>query len=241
VEVFYINLKRRPDRRDRFLAMNAGAATFRRAEAADGQLLARDQLFREGIIADDDPPDYSPGAFGCAISHKRLWEMGIASSAALTLAEDDGVVNKHFSQKASTLLARLPSHWDIILWGWNFDSILHVDMFDGLQDAVLHFGSAQLGERQTDFQARNYDVAAFRLLSAFGTISYSISPSGAKRLRDLCFPLKQDNIEIPGLRRNVTNLGIDIVLNKHYRELRAYACFPPLVWTENDKTRSDIW
>lgn len=239
MEVFYINLERRRDRRDRFLATNANMATFRRAEAADGKLLNVDELIRDGIL---NAPlnDYSPGALGCAMSHKRMWDLCVASSAAITLAEDDAVFNRHFGEKATAVMARLPKNWDIVLWGWNFDSILHVEIFPGLKDSVLHFDSSKLGPKLIDFQNQRYDVLPFRLWGAFGFVCYSISTQGARRLLERCFPLTTEPIPIPGLRRTVSNFGIDVAMNKHYRDLNAYVSFPPLVWTENDKTSSDI-
>src|SRR5438876_12271421 len=32
----------------------------------------------------------------------------------------------HDALPISEVLAKLPPDWDIILWGWNFDSVLHV-------------------------------------------------------------------------------------------------------------------
>jgi hypothetical protein len=37
MEVFYINLARRPDRNKQFLALNEGVALFHRVEAVDGE------------------------------------------------------------------------------------------------------------------------------------------------------------------------------------------------------------
>lgn len=239
MEIFYLNLARRTDRRERFLAVNSGFANFRRADAADGQTLSRDDLLRQGYF--QEPwPDYSPGALGCAVSHKRMWDLCMASGTALTMAEDDAVLNRHFVKKASSVLAKLPAEWDIVLWGWNFDSVLQVELIPGLKDAVIHFDSTPLGDRLLDFQSRHYEVNPIRLSGAFGLVCYSVSPRGAEQLIKRCFPLQNESIPIPGLRRSVANFGIDVAMNKHYPSLQAYVCFPPLVWTENDKSNSDI-
>ena len=79
-----------------------------------------------------------------------------------------------------------------------------------------------------------------RLTTAFGLVCYSLSPKGAQVLLRKCFPLKNENIAIPGLGRKLTNFGLDTAMNKHYGSLKAYVSFPPLVWTENDKATSDI-
>ena len=40
--------------------------------------------------------------------------------------------------------------------------------------------------------------------------------------------------------RCMLSFGIDSMMNKHFRQLDAYICFLPLVWTENDRADSDI-
>ena len=156
------------------------------------------------------------------------------------MAEDDAVFNQHFVRKAGEVLSRLPSGWDIVLWGWNFDSILHVEVFGGLRQSVMHFDARYLRDRIGEFQAKAYEVLPMRLIGAFGTVCYSISPKGAGRLCELCFPLRNETIRVPGLGRDIPNLTLDALMNKHYCGLKAYAVFPPLVWTENDKDVSDV-
>jgi len=79
-----------------------------------------------------------------------------------------------------------------------------------------------------------------RLITAFGTVCYSVSPQGAKSLLQRCFPLKNEIVSIPSLDRRFLSFGIDSIMNKHYSALKSYVCFPPLVWTENDKSTSDV-
>jgi len=79
-----------------------------------------------------------------------------------------------------------------------------------------------------------------RLLTAFGTVCYTLSPRGARSLRDRCFPLRNEAIWVPGLDRRLLNFNIDSIMNKHYGDLKSYVSFPPLVWTENDTSTSDV-
>jgi len=239
VQISYINLKRRPDRDEQFLKMNSGVAQFTRMDAVDGKLLQVADLISAGVVR-EPAPAYAPGALGAAVSHRILWEQCVARSTALTIAEDDAVFNQSFASKATAVLERLPADWDIILWGWNFDSILHVEVIEGVKQTVMSFDPRPLGTQVTQFQKADCGIAPFRLLGAFGTVCYSISPKGAGQLLGLCFPLKTENISIPGLRRVVPNIYLDFVLNKYYPTVKAYASFPPLVWTENDKATSDI-
>src|SRR5262249_28456365 len=238
-EIVYINLAARPDRNGRFLRANAGIADFRRTEAVAGAALRREDLVRDGVIA-EPTPHFTAGAVGNALSPRRLWGHCAAGNAVLTLAEDDAVFNRHFSTRAPQLLAQLPPGWDLILWGWNFDSLLRVKLLGELQDAFMYFNRPSLGERLAEFPALDYPVQALRLATAFGLVSYSLSPSGARRLLQRCFPLRDEAVPVPGLRAVPRNTSLDVTMNKHYPALAAYACFPPLVWTENDPTSSDV-
>ncbi len=213
-------------------------ADFHRWEAVDGTRLSNEDLLRAGAIV-EPLKAYSPGAIGCALSHRSLWEHCAAGEAAVTLCEDDAIFNRHFSRRAEAVLSGLPRDWDIILWGWNFDSILHVEVIEGLGQAVMHFAPARLGARAAEFQEKAHEILPLRLVMAFGTICYSVSRKGARSLLQRCFPLRNEVVFIPGLGRKILSFGIDSVMNKHYAALKSYVAFPPLVWTENDKSTSD--
>lgn len=239
MEIIYLNLADRPDRDDRFRRLNAGIADFHRADAVAGTALRTDDLVRANVIA-EPLTEFTPGALGNAVSHKRLWEQCAGRSAPLTVAEDDAVFNRGFAAKAPEVLARLPRDWDIIFWGWNFDSLLHVALLGGVKEAVMMFDPRPLGSRVADFQTHDDSVQPLRLVNAFGLTAYTVSPAGAQRLLAACFPLANEPIPIPGLNRLLANISLDATMNRHYRALRAYACFPPLAWTENDKAASDV-
>jgi glycosyl transferase, family 25 len=238
VEIVYINLLNRPERNERFLRFNSGIADFRRTDAVIGASLQIQELIRAGVIA-EPLTDYSSGALGNAVSHKRLWEE-CAAAKEMTIAEDDAIFNRHFASKAPQLLAGLPVDWDIILWGWNFNSVLHAGIFNAMKDVVMNFTHRPFGPRVSEWQAQDYPVQPLRLAGAFGIVCYSISPAGARRLQEMCFPLTNEPIPIPGLSRLLLNISLDATMNRHYHSLRAFACFPPLVWTENDRASSDV-
>jgi GR25 family glycosyltransferase involved in LPS biosynthesis len=240
VEIVYLNLASRPDRNGQFLRLNAGLADFRRVDAVVGADQRADDLIRGGVIA-EALTAFTSGALGNALSHKRIWEQVAAGDAVVTVAEDDAAINRHFPGKAPEVLAKLPPDWDIILWGWNFDSVLHAGIMNGIKEAVTYFDARPLGPAVADFQSAEYDVIPLRLVNAFGIVSYSVSPAGARRLLAACFPLRNDPVLIPGLNnRLLANISLDATMNRHYRALTAFACFPPLVWTENDHGRSDV-
>jgi glycosyl transferase family 25 len=238
MDVFFINLARRPDRKDRFLLRNRAIARFRRVEAVDGKTLDVHQLIKEGIVR-RSLKTYTAGALGCALSHKRIWEQCASGTRPVTVAEDDAAFNRCFNEKARAVMKRLPPNWEIILWGWNFDSVLHVELGEGIPTSIMYFHAAN-GKPVTDFRTLTFEVLPLRLITAFGTVCYSLTPRGAQKLVAACFPLRNELLWVEGLRRKLCNFGIDVMMNKQYRDLQAYVAFPPLVWTDNDKTNSDI-
>lgn len=235
----YLNLTRRTDRNERFLRTNPFLEGFDRIEAVDGSGLRERDLLDAGWIQ-EPLKAYTPGALGNALSHRRAWDMCISEGQPVTVAEDDAVFNEGFQETSREILGQLGNAWDIVLWGWNFDSILHVQVIEGLRESVMEFDPAPLRHGTTCFQAARYKSILLRLLGAFGLVCYSISPRGAASLMASCFPLRNEVVAIPGLRRNLMSFTLDTVMNKYYRQLKSYACFPPLVWTENDKAESDV-
>jgi GR25 family glycosyltransferase involved in LPS biosynthesis len=240
MQVFYINLAGRKDRDEEFLGRNSRCADCRRFDAVQGDLLRIEELLAAGLIA-EPLHDYSMGVLGSALSHKGLWERAVATAAAVTIAEDDAVLNRRFAEKAANVTAKLPADWDIILWGWNFDSILHCEVIAGLKQGVMHFDPAPLREKLDRFQDLDVDPLPLRLFGAFGILCYSVSPKGARLLIGHCFPLRNELISVPGLGRQLKNFSIDVLMNKYYRVLKAFVAFPPLAWSENDKTTSDLF
>ncbi len=239
MKIHYINLARREDRKQHFLAINQGIADFDHVKAVDGSTLDFDQVLDAGLVA-PDLTTYTHGALGCAWTHMLLWKYAIARNETITIAEDDAVFNRNFSQLSSKLLDQLPQDMDFVLWGWNFNSILCVELLGGLQQALMHFTNKPMLEKMSEFQNSQLDCIAMKLLFAFGIPCYSISPKGAAQLINACFPLKACTLSAPALQEDMPNFGIDVAMNHHYAKLSCYACWPPLVVTENDKSQSDI-
>jgi GR25 family glycosyltransferase involved in LPS biosynthesis len=239
MQVLYINLERRKDRNEEFLRRNSRSADCCRVDAPDGRFLRIEDLIAGGLIV--EPLEaYSLPRLAIAISHRELWKRAASAAVPVTVAEDDAVLNRRFSEKAAKVMAKLPDDWDLIFWGWNFDSILHCEVIPGLKQGVMHFDPAPLFDKLDRFQEIDADPMPLRLFGAFGTLCYSVSPKGA-RLLDHCFPLKNELVPVPGLGRQLKNFSLDALMNKYYGVFKAFVSFPPLAWSENDKTTSDLF
>jgi GR25 family glycosyltransferase involved in LPS biosynthesis len=238
LDIRFINLDRSVDRLQAFRQVNAHLPDIARFTAVDGAKADRAALAAAGTLAADLA--YTPGAVGCALSHIALWREAAAGSAPLTICEDDAVLHSSFADVAPRLIGVLPADWDIVVWGWNFDTVLLFDVMPGISPCIAAFDQDQLRRSIDLFQQRPANPRAYRLLQSFGTIGYTVSPAGARMLLARCLPLRPLTITVPRIVSDLPNTGIDIVMNTVYPKSRAFVSFPPMVVTRNDKAASTV-
>jgi len=239
MDVHVINLDRSTDRMATFERANrAVPVNFVRFSAVEGKSVNRGELVERSVIKAD--LGYGDGALGCALSHLALWERAIEKNEMITIAEDDAIFNREFAPAAEVVLKTLRQDWHVILWGWNFDSVLLFDMLPGVSPCLAGFNEGAMRMGADAFQSLSLKPQAFKLFTAFGLVAYSLSPAGARAAKKHCFPLRKMDVFVPGLGRSVENLVIDTMLNDAYPRINAYACFPPLVITKNDHDISTV-
>ncbi len=233
--IYVINLDRDTERMRTFTELNGHLVEFIRFPAVDGRDKDRAALQREGIIKAD--LTYNNGQLGCALSHLDLWRHAIAENRVVTVAEDDVILARDFATAHEAFLQRLPLDWSIVLWGWNFDRSVWAEIPEGVAKATLQFDQDALRANIETFRRAEVPHAPIRLRHAFGTMAYSLSPSGARSLMDLCLPLGRRFIHFEGFGIGIPNNGIDCMMNTAYPKLKSYVCMPPLAVAEN---RQDI-
>jgi glycosyl transferase family 25 len=238
IPIKVINLQRSADRREAFHRDNAHLA-FEFVEARDGKLLTQQEIH--------DPRHFvhplrfpGVGAYGCALSHLRMWELAIELGQPLTVAEDDAVFRHDFHTASAATIARLPPDWDLVVWGWNFDSTLSLMSLAGVTSAVMVFDQDLLRENMAVFQALTTPSYPLGLDRCFGTPAYSISPAGARKFRGECFPMKHFEMYFPGLANYYPNTGVDIAMARTYSVTQSFVAFPPLVATRNERATSTV-
>jgi len=232
-----ISLERSAARREKFARMNAHL-DFRFFDAVDGAALAADDPRRAALFRPGLP--YSPGAYGCALSHLALWEEAIAGGSPVTVAEDDAIFRLDFVARRDAALAALPPDWDIVIWGWNLDYVLSLDFMPGVSPAVVRFDQDQMRNGIDVFRAMTRAPQLLPLDMVWGIPAYTISPAGARRFRKRCFPLECFSHAVPVTGAVLTNTGIDSAMNRIYATTHSYVSFPPLAITENDHSISTI-
>jgi len=231
-----ISLTRTPERRAEFARRNPDLA-YEFFDAVDGTTLnqaavAATGLFQPGL-------NFTAGAYGIALSHHRLWQDAAAGQAPLTVAEDDAVFRTDFLARQAEFLAQLPEDWDIVLWGFNFDSVMALRLPFGLP-AILSFSHNHIRQAVQNFQSFTGASTPCRLDYCFGLPAYSISPAGARRFLKELFPLRDYSRAYPLIPKPVRNEGIDIAMNQLYPAMGAWVAFPPLAVTPNDRANSTV-
>lgn len=228
------------------MAVNGHLSDVSRFSAIDGRTLDIHSLVQNGLANSNILSTYTLGAVGLAMSHVALWDIAIKTRTTLTVCEDDAIFNDRFDLYSGDVIKRLPSGWDLISWGWNFDLFVCFEMLPNVSFCLAQFEQDRLKANVERFQNQAIDPQAYRLKWAFGTPCYTVTPKGAHALRSKCVPLQPTITSFaPGLRvapymPYFKNVGIDSAMNSVWSQLNAYLCFPPLVVTKNETSKSTV-
>lgn len=233
-----ISLARTPDRLAAFRAANAHTRLqIDLHEGVDGRAAAG--LARLDRNLTRRRLKWTDGAIGNAMSHRLLWEACVAVDTPFLVLEDDAILAPGFDAEFADLIDTVPVEWEVIYLGVNSDSTLDIDLGGGL-DLVGSFSvSRPLPADIPQYLATGGGCRLFRLNHAFGLAAYLMSPRGARRALQTCFPLIDDVIRIRGIANPLAIGGLDGMLNRAYRSMAAYACLPFLAMSPNDQVQSE--
>jgi len=146
--------------------------------------------------------------------------------------EDDAIVSRDFKKHMNNLINNLvPKTWDIIQLNYNFDSILSYNNTN-YETCNCYFNQTKMTKTDiSNFVNTKIHTTIAKLNFCFGTSAYVISPNGAKKMKDLCFPM--DNriiLNVPFLQK-IDCFTIDTIMNSIYKDILAYVCIIPFVIT----------
>jgi len=241
-----INLDRFADRRRQFLTNNAHLTEIRRCARFDGRDLDVEALAESGTIDRDIVKWYSAGTLGNTLAHISLWERAAVTGEVMTICEDDALFHHRFEAEAEAMMRRLPADWDVLLYGWNFDAMLLLDLLPGSCPALVMCDEDRLRAHAAEFQRHVQPSLPLRVLQAFGVLAYSISPKGARTLRAFCLPIRPMTVTLPGPTRNLqserrlANIGVDVMMSAVYPQIGAFVAFPPLAISKNEHGASTL-
>jgi GR25 family glycosyltransferase involved in LPS biosynthesis len=172
---------------------------------------------------------YAPGTLGGALSHVSLWQQACAEQRSITIFEDDTVAVDTFQETAAGLLATVPSAWEIVIWGYPIHERLGIWVDYGVGHARINWYWQDENRDLVNFQREIQNYSLAKLLNCWGGQAYSVSPSGARRLLDVCLPLRKRIIQFsqPGVK--YWDEAIEGPMNAAYPSMKAFVCIPPLV------------
>ena len=216
----------------RFTQRNVG---FRisRFTGVDGAALDRDAAAE---IASTH--GFTQGALGAAASHQLLWKQAAAGARPLLVFEDDATLRSDANSSLRQVIGSIRGAWDILLLGFNLEVPLAATV------AGVFVDSRQFPSRPTEadiavFRTTRSIVLPARLLSAFGLCGYAITPRGAHRLSNLCFPMTDRIVHLAG-HPPMKVYGLDSMMCAFYSHLDAFVCFPPITVSPNiDSTTAE--
>jgi len=128
--------------------------------------------------------------------------------------------------------------WNIVLFGYNTDSVLTVDTEKARRTYVFRTKYPSEGMLLRNAMSTP-EVAFLKLHHAFGLCGYAISPKGANILSRHCFPLDDRALHVARIGR-IRASTLDCMMNAFFSKTRAFACYPPVVLSPNDKGASTI-
>ncbi len=147
-QVWVINLKRLPDRLERFRnGLKNGGWPFREPclfEAIDGAKVGVPRFWRTGA-----------GSYGCLRSHLCLLERAIMDDvASLLVLEDDAVFRTTFGADVKRFLAKVPGDWECLMLGGQHCNSLPVPIGEG----VVRAGGGRGIQRSHCYALRGMEV-----------------------------------------------------------------------------------
>ena len=234
-DIHVISLARTPERLAAFRKQNSHIPA-RVFAAIDGRKVPLEQRHQ---LVETSYTEFTQSALGTTMSHRALWQQAVNTNSSLTICEDDAVFHYKFAEHADRLLSSLGPRWDFVLWGYNFDSVLDVEI-PNLSDCVMSFSQDTMRKNRKRYCASDINPALYRLINVFGITCYTVSPQGAKKLLEVTDYITRREVYIRGLKRSIINYGIDVVLNRFYSVFDCHVCFAPLVVTENSWTQSTV-
>ncbi|XP_018024600.1 glycosyltransferase 25 family member [Hyalella azteca] len=214
-QIYYINLDRRPGRRDVIEKMlGLAGLKAQRVQGVDGKTLTEERMRQmgvkkvEGYLDSFHKRPITNGEIGCLISHHNIWKDVIKNDySQVLILEDDAQLHPNFKGNLKQLLQEIKCiEWDLIFLGYKF-----------VYQEGYH--TEQVGDIRS-LQTADY---------VYWAVGYLLSGTGAEKLvaaNPLAHALPVDEF-LPIMYDRT-----DLIKWKHLfpkRDLRAFIHNPPLL------------
>jgi len=237
-----LSLERTPERLARFQADSARLGLpIETVAATDGRETNPQELAELGLIVPGRMNGWDADSVGNALSHWLCWHQTIESERPTCIFEDDAFLRGDFVERVLGLLDELPPDWDLLLLGYNTNSTIEVAITPDCYYRAHFARRNDSAEELASFAAADGAVVAMRLHHAFGSFAYLVSPAGAQKLIDGCFPLAGRYVSVPALGADIRATTLDGIMNAVFATTQAYAAFPPLALPFGGEKRASAW
>jgi len=237
VKVLVISLRRTPNRWAEFQKHNSNSlqgCELIRIDGVDGieQLTT---IRSTKIITQPAREGWTLGALGTALSHMLCWRRCSLGTEPVVIVEDDVILANNWQQELHQLIK---ANQQLVLLGWNLDSMLHAELFEN-QEFISLFEPAypDIGRLKNIVNSKEPRKLR-RLRSAFGLPAYWLTPKMAQNLLKSIGRLEVLPIELKRGFPTCQSSGIDGLLNNHYWNLKAEVVIPPLALALNNTQES---
>lgn len=231
-------------RLNQFFTSNDSVAEAHVIMGVDAQKAKNDEVVLQSLKDQSSEESMWPlGSICCGLAHYQVFQECIELDKPVTIFEDDAILVSDFDAKSKILMEQIGTEWDIIQWGFNWDSFLYI-RFPEKKGPVfkVHLQAEKDKFSIEDFKNTGEQSTLFPLVSTFGMHAYTISPKGAKKFLEF-YPRITDiyvnNVDLLG--QGYWALSLDMVLNAFYDTRDCFIALPPLSYVVNDKQVSAIW
>ena len=237
MRVAVISLKRTPERWSAFLQRNKNALTdceILRIDGIDGIEILNSNI-KSRLISPSANQEWSAGAIGAGLSHILCWRLCCNSMSPLVVLEDDVILADTWQLHLKKLLDKGAN---MLLMGWNLDSMLRAEFSKG-EEMISLFEPAYPNQNALHTIVNCGDKRMRKKLRyTFGLPGYWVQPAMAKLLLNKIKKLETLSLKLGRGFPEITTLGIDALLNLHYRDIGAEVVMPPLALALNDPLTS---
>jgi glycosyl transferase, family 25 len=240
IKKYIIHLEEQVDRKADFLSTNTAPGDFVWTVGVKGANIDRQALIESGELARN--AQIVDGSLGNAISIVQLLRRCIENDEIMTILENDAILAHDFDPCSLRLLESIGFDFDIVQWGWNWDSVLYLfpmSVAFGPMKMTARQNMAEMGFRK--FQELKCHRTLIPLGHQWSTHCFTVTPRGAKSLLEGLLPLNTDPFFREDLDLRIQPKSVDSMMGRCYPKLKAYSCFPPLSMVLNDKAKSTIW
>lgn len=240
IKKYIIHLEDHVDRKRDFLSNNPGLSDLVWTAGTKGACVDRTAMIAAGDLAPG--AEMVDGALGNAVSLIRLLRLCIDTGEIVTILENDAILAHEFDRHSLRLMESIHFDFDIIQWGWNFDSVLYLfPMSRALGPVEIRARQEFVSLGYREFQEWKCERTLILLGHQWGSHCLTVTPQGARNMLELLLPLSTEPFFREDLNLRIRPKSYDSMLGRYYPKLKAFTCFPPLSVAVNDKSKSTIW